>query len=161
MGTLVEHQKKQLTFGGPLMEYVDYVASGGPLKLMGNATVTWEWKKMALGWSARYYHSYKVYGSPGDPYYQTPTTVPLVLYTNAQGSYRIPPQVYNDMFARYSFGENTGHLGKWSHNLTIQFGVKNVLNHVPPFDAYYGPYYFSPFGDARLRGYWISITKGF
>jgi len=44
-------------------------------------------------------------------------------------------------------------------NLTVQVGIKNLFNTLPPFDAYYNPYYYSPYGDPRLRDYRISIRK--
>jgi outer membrane receptor protein involved in Fe transport len=44
---------------------------------------------------------------------------------------------------------------------TVQVGVKNVFNTLPPFDAYYGPYYYSPYGDPRLRDLWVGIKHDF
>jgi len=46
-------------------------------------------------------------------------------------------------------------------DLTIQLSVKNLFNKLPPFDAYYTPYFYSPYGDPRLRDYRLTLSKGF
>ncbi len=46
--------------------------------------------------------------------------------------------------------------------LSIQAGVKNIFGKLPPFDAYYvNNGFYSPFGDARLRDFWVSVAKAF
>jgi outer membrane receptor protein involved in Fe transport len=46
--------------------------------------------------------------------------------------------------------------------VSMQFGVRNVFDKVPPLDAYYnGNYYMSPYGDVRLRSYWLNARLNF
>ena len=45
--------------------------------------------------------------------------------------------------------------------LTIQLSIKNVFNTSPPFDAYFAPFYYSPYGDVRLRDYFLGVKKQF
>ncbi len=50
---------------------------------------------------------------------------------------------------------------KLASDWTIQAGIKNVFNTLPPFDAGFAPYYYSPYGDPRLRDLWVSVKKEF
>ena len=59
--------------------------------------------------------------------------------------------------ADHSFGIRQALLS----NLTIQVAVKNLFNTLPPFDAESGPYFYSQYGDPRLRDYRLSLRKGF
>jgi hypothetical protein len=52
------------------------------------------------------------------------------------------------------------------NGLTVQIGVRNVFASEAPMDVAYSTisgnfYYRSPFGDPRLRSYWISLRKRF
>lgn len=81
----------------------------------------------------------------------------------AQGSSTIRSQIYHDIFLSYVF-DNGGHGGRMADallsNLTVQFGIRNVFNTLPPFDAY-APYYYSSYGDPRLRDFRITVEKRF
>ena len=78
--------------------------------------------------------------------------------------------MYHDLFASYAFGPRKSVSGsqlstlgsKFLSGLTVQAGVRNIFNKIPPFDSYYlGTYYESPYGDLRLRTYWLSVKKAF
>jgi outer membrane receptor protein involved in Fe transport len=158
LGTIQEHYKQQTSVTGPLLDYVGYVAEGGPAKTKANATLTWERGHWQLGWTTEFFDGYKQYGAPGGP------AGTFTKYTLAQGGYTIPSQLVHNLFASYSFGKRkTGsRVGdKLASDWTIQAGIKNVFNTLPPFDAYYSPYYYSPYGDPRLRDLWVSIKKEF
>src|SRR5262249_12411431 len=111
---------------------------------------------LTLGWTTIYYANYRQAYSPGSP-----TALQYGPYsgiTNAQGGYTIPSQIYHSIFGSYSFVKTpAGFLS----NLAIQFGVKNLFNTLPPFDAFNQPYFYSTYGDPRLRDYWVSFRLGF
>ena len=171
LGTLVEHDQRQYTIGGRFADYVGFPGEGGEARIKANATFSWEYRRWTLGWTTTYFGSYlQVYGSPGSPY-AIQSGQPYTFYTDAQGGYKIPSQVYHDIFVSYVF-DKTAHAsestlaGKALSGLAIQFRVKNVFNTLPPFDAYYGPAsgggnFYSPYGDPRLRDYRISVSKSF
>jgi len=86
------------------------------------------------------------------------------MYTAAQGGYTIPSQIYHDVYLSYTYGEvpSGGRLRyELLANLKLQVGVRNIFNTRPPFDANYGPYFYSTYGDPRLRDYRIGISKSF
>lgn len=165
LGTLIENDQRQYTIGSPFLEYVGYPAEGGEGKVKANGTLTWEYRHWTLGWTTTYFGKYYQTGSPGSPS-AIENGGPNTFYTAEQGGYTIPSQIYHGVFASYASGSNPigQHAGAVSHllsNLEIQLSVKNIFNTLPPFDAFYSPYYYSQYGDLRLRTYRISIVKGF
>jgi hypothetical protein len=157
VGTVIEHDQRQYTTGGPFPEYVGFPGEGGEGKTKANATLSWEYRQWTLGWTTTYFGSYlQAYGSPGSPY--ALQNGPYTGITDAQGGFTIPSQMYHAIFGSYGFGKTPVRL---LSNVTIQFGIKNLFNTLPPFDAFYNPYYYSPYGDPRLRDYWVSVRKGF
>jgi iron complex outermembrane receptor protein len=153
IGTFIQHEKRQLDFTNPLVDYVGWTNSEGEAKGKANAVLAWERNHWILNWSTTWFGGYNQFGAPGDPTGSTSTQ-----YTQAQGGYRIPSQIYHGIFASYNFGSSANPL---LSNLTIQGGIKNLFNTQPPFDAYYAPYYYSPYGDIRLRDYWLTVRKSF
>lgn len=160
-GTLINYDLRQLAIGSPFLEYAGFPNDGGEAKVKANATLSWEYRRWTAAWSTTYYSSYKPYDSPGSPIYVQYGT--LSLAAAAQGASTIPSQIYHDIFFSYVFDKG-GHGGRVADallsNLTVQFGIKNVFNTLPPFDAY-APYYYSTYGDARLRDFRISVEKSF
>jgi len=156
LGTVVEHYEQQTSFDSPLQDIVNQVAAQGPLKYRAHATLTWEYRHWTLGWTARYYGSYSQYAPPF-----TPSTA----FSLAQGGSRVPGQTYHDLLVNYNFDResdpNRQPPGSLLSGVTIQAGVKDVFNSVPPRDVFYVPHYYSPFGDPRLRAYWLALTKTF
>lgn len=146
-GTKVLNYKVQTAFNAPLTDIVDQVAYAGPLQHRANAQLSWTLRNWSLGWLTNYFGSYSQYSVGG-----------VTNYTQAQGSNTIPKQFYHDLFAGYQFDTGASLLA----DVGIQAGIKNVFDKVPPFDAYYSASnYYSPFGDARLRNFYLTVTKKF
>ncbi|MBL8272006.1 TonB-dependent receptor [Steroidobacter sp.] len=145
-GTLIESYKVQNSFDSPLQEIVNEVAYGGPLKFRANAALNWDLREWSAGWTVMYYDSYPQY------HFGTDT------YVLAQGGSHVASQMYHDAYGSYTFAEDRAVLG----DVTLQFGVKNIFNKAPSFDAYYASYlYSSPFGSTRMRTLWLSAAKRF
>jgi outer membrane receptor protein involved in Fe transport len=169
--SIILHLQNQYSPTLPDYDAVNFPSENGAAKYKANATLGWEWHNWSASWTARYFGSYKQYGAAGGPdstqYYagaDDPT------YTVAQGSDTIPSQTYHDFFLSYAFGKQHASSGSKLHTfesalldgLTVQLGVRNIFNKVPPFDYYYSDnYYESPYGDLRLRSYWLSVKKTF
>ena len=170
--SIILHLKNQYSSTLPESDAVNFPNEQGAVKYKSNATLTWERQNWTAGWTARYFSSYKQYGAAGGPRSteslagaQDPT------YIRAQGSDTIPSQTYHDLFVSYAFGPRKSTSGselstlssKLLSGLSVQLGVRNIFNKTPPFDYYYyiSNYYESPYGDLRLRTYWLSVKKSF
>lgn len=154
--TTIVHDERQYAIDSPLLEYVGSPGEGGQLRTKGNIGLNWQYKDWMLGWNTTYYSKYRQIGAPGGPGAQQygPTTN----YTDPQGGFSIPSQTYHDFFGSYSGGRRAN---AFLSDLEIKFGVKNVFNTAPPFDVYNAYYYYSYYGDSRMRSYWIDVRKGF
>lgn len=170
-GTHILHERRQTVADGPFVDYVGYVNEGGPAKRKGNASLTWRKGGLSLGWTTTYYDSYYQNGAASGPNAQI-NGFASTYYTGAQGAETIPSQVYHDFFGGYAFsgaGKSVRHgatgLDRLKQTLldgvTIQFGLKNVFDTLPPFDAYRSPYFVSPYADFRLRTFWLNVKKEF
>jgi iron complex outermembrane recepter protein len=162
--TAISFDKRQYTLDGPVLDYVGYPLETGEAKYKGNASLEWSHHGLTLVWTANYVGNYfQGYGSPGSPY--ASQNGPLTIYTDAQGGFVIPHQTYHDFVASYSFARNQEHAEAFSDHLlsglAIELGIRNVFNTSPPFDASNAPYYYSSFGDPRLRSYRIGLKKSF
>ncbi len=156
LGTLIRKFERQSAFAAPLADVLNYPALGtfgGPIKHKANASLTWEVRRWNVGWSARYFGSYKQVGPP---------LLDYLGFVVQQGSDHIPSQTYHDVWASYKL-ESTGSnlAARLTDKLEIRFGVKNVFNTVPPFDAIGPQSAYSGFGDPRLRDYWLSAKTSF
>jgi outer membrane receptor protein involved in Fe transport len=162
--TIVEHLKRPNAPGGPLLEYVGYVNSGGVNKVKGNAVLScYLGSHWTFGWRSVYYNGYKQAGAPGDPVYNgAANPTPITTSTLPQGSNTIPYQLYHNVFASYKFREARGSRELLA-GVTVQVGINDLFNTAPPFDANasYAPYYYSPFGPHGLRSYIVKIRKVF
>ncbi len=158
--TLYESLTKQVDVTSPFAEYVGWPHHGGVPDWRGSATFAWGRKGLTLGWTSRYISSYNVYGSPGAPISST-------TYTTMQGSDTVPGQLYHDIFGSYFFGRAKKKSGQNKFvrsllaGLSVKAGIRDVFNEAPPFDAFRGPYYYSNYGSARMREYWITVRKDF
>lgn len=163
-GTLIEHLKEPPAPGSPLVEYVGFVNSGGADRLKVNATLTWLLgRNWTVGWNTGYFDSYKQSGAASDPeYLGAASYTPITTYLLAQGKSTIPAQVYHNVFASYRFGTSPI-LHHWMDRTTLQVGINDVFNTVPPFDAYQsgGIAFYSPYGSPLLRQYVVKIKKEF
>jgi iron complex outermembrane receptor protein len=159
-GTDVAHDWRQYTINSPTLDYVGYPADGGEPRYKAAGTVGWELGSWAFQWTTRYLSGYRQTESPGSP--SLINFGPNPMYTDAQGGDTIASQIYHDLLLSYRIGgmfspTSSGEAHTALSDLTVQFGVKNVFNRLPPFDAYYEPFFYSPYGDPRLRTYWMSI----
>jgi iron complex outermembrane receptor protein len=170
--SIIQHLKNQYSPTLPQSDAVNFPNEQGAVKYKGNATLTWERQNWTAGWSARYFGAYKQYGAVGGPdSTQSFAGAQDNVYITAQGSDTIPSQMYHDVFVSYAFGEKKSASGsplstlsnKLLSGVTVQLGVRNVFNKLPPFDYYYynQNYYESPYGDLRLRTYWLTVKKTF
>jgi len=104
----------------------------------------------------RYFGSYKQAGAAGGPSMQETDNPRFIV---PQGSDTIPSQIYHDLFVSRSFGTQSGRL---LDGVNLQLGVRNIFDAVPPMDVnFVNNYYLSPYGDVRLRSYWLSARKSF
>ena len=116
-----------------------------------------------------YWNSYKQTGAPGDPAYAgNPNPVVNTTYLIAQGADHVAGQMYHDIFVTYAFptakpgAKSRPFAGRLLENLTLQGGINDLFNTAPPFDANSTSFgWTSPYGDPRLRRYWVSLRKGF
>lgn len=161
--TVVANLKKPNGPGAPLLDYVDFVNSGGVNKLKGNVALScYLGTHWTVGWRTVYYDGYKQAGVPGDPVYNGAANPTLITTsTLPQGGYRIPEQIYHNVFTSYNFG--TAQRLHVLNGINIQLGINNLFNTAPPFDAHanYAPYYYSPFGPHVLRTFLLKIRKAF
>jgi outer membrane receptor protein involved in Fe transport len=161
-GTQNQHYKRQLTLKSPFQDLASWVHEGGPIRFKGNGTLTWEYGRWTTSWSAEYYYLFRVNGTPGDPTGSTSPTVYL-----EQGASEVPAEWYHTVTVNYRFPtpkgktHGSGGIAGLLEGVDVTFGVKNVFNHTPPFDASFGEDFYAPFGDIRLRDYWVSVRKRF
>ena len=167
-GSLLLHLKTQYSLTDPEYDGAGFPADGGAAKFKSNATVIWERGNWTGGWTVRHFGSYKQFGAAGGPLsIQYAGGAVYSTSVAAQGSETLSAQTYHDFFASYAFGKldgGDGHLKRVVAGLlagmTIQVGVKNIFEKLPPYDAGYS-FYTSPYGDIRLRSYSISVRKSF
>ena len=169
--TLIRHVQKQISLTQPMYEYAGYNpaenASAGP-KVRDNTSLTWNWRHWTASWTTRYISPYKVYGAAGGPVSRQSANGGVYrYYVAAMGTDTIPSQTYHDAFLSYAFDRREGRqrmLARALDGVKIQVGVRNLMNKVPPIDASpqsLGYNYVSPYGDVRLRSYWITVKKAF
>lgn len=171
--SIIDRLKTQYSLTAPDYDAVNFPAEAGAVKYKSNARLTWNFHNWTLGWTTVYYSSYKQQGAAGGPIASERLAsgrAPFTTYITRQGGDTIPSQTYHDAFVSYAFGR--GHTegkslsqritGKILDDVVVQFGVRNVFDTLPPYDATYDTnYYISPFGDSRLRSYWLSVSKRF
>lgn len=162
--TYILHDLRQYAIGSPFLDYAGYPNDGGEEKLKINGTFGYEWENWIVAWTTTYYSHYTQTYAPGSP--SALQNGLRTTYTAPQGSFTIPSQSYSDIFVGYSFAKSRGKkrdglAEKVISSTTLQLGVKNVFNKIPPFDAGFGTFYYSPLGDPRLRHYWASVKIDF
>jgi iron complex outermembrane receptor protein len=168
--TFIKYDLRQLAIDGPYYEYAGFTNDGGEAKIKANATLSWEYRRWTAAWTSTYYSGYYQELSPGSPSGLQQLTA-LGNFAAAQGGYTIPSQIYHDLYVSYAFahsgrasGVSDSHDGGLANtllsNVTVSFGIKNVFNTLPPFDAF-SSYYYSSYGDPRLRDFRLTVKKGF
>lgn len=150
--TRVSQYEQQTAVNSEFIDLLNQVGNSGPLKSKLSASLDWQRGAWMAGWASSYFGSYDQVVLGGS-----------TAFVDAQGGAKVPSQLYHNVVVGYDFDKRSGgnaDQGMLS-GLSAQLGVKNVFNHVPPIDVYYSPYYYSPFGDPRLRSYWLSLAKKF
>ena len=113
-------------------------------------------------WTTTYQSGYNQRGARGDPVYLGNNNAVLTtLYTAAQGGDTVPSQTYHNVNLSYSFGPK--HERGYLQGLSVQLTVNNVFDTEPPFDTgrIPTPFFYSRFGNVRLRDYIIRVKKDF
>jgi outer membrane receptor protein involved in Fe transport len=173
--SIQEHVQQQLVAGTNFLEFVGFPNSGGVAKTKATGTLRWAFRNWVAAWTVVNFGSYKQYGAVGDPgayASQLEQGQPYTLYTGytvAQGSNTIPSQTYHNLYLSYNFPKDpfdrASHWGRLTDaflsGMKVSLVVNNVFNTVPPFDAFYPPFYTSPYGDVQLRNYAITLKKSF
>jgi len=182
--SIQEHNEQQIVLDSPFLEYVGFPNSGGVAKTKATATLRWAFRNWVAAWTTVYFDGYKQFGAPGDPadyegqpVYTNPSDPNYNLDTTflqPQGGYTIPSQMYHNIYISYDFRRNPfDRSSRWGRimdafmgGMKISLAVNDIFNTYPPFDAYYPPFYTSPYGDDAYggvegRNYSISIKKSF
>jgi iron complex outermembrane recepter protein len=173
--SIILHLKNQFSQSLPEYDAVGFHPAdlGGVTKYKSNVTLDYEWRGWTAGWTARYVSSYKQFGVAGGPNSRQSSNGAVfnTSYIAAQGGDTIPSQTYHDFFVGYSFNARPTSVAegklkafgrKVTDRLSVQFGVRNVFDKIPPLDAFYeNNFYVSPYGDMRLRSYRLSVRKAF
>lgn len=144
----------------PLIDEAGYSAS---LLWRGNAGLDWKRGRWSAGWNMQYYDSYYRYGAS----FTAAQAATVVLN---QGTAKVPRQFYHDLSVGYDFGYQTEGWRRLLNGTRLTVGVQNFLNTMPPIGA--GPgagqafpgglaQGISPYGDARLARYTLTLRKKF
>jgi len=142
--TYLHSLRVQVSESAPITEYAGVLtnqfqfngASEGGLRWKANASAIWSTDIWSLGVRTHFYDSY---------FLQTSHAV-----VPAQGSAKVPSQIYFDLFGSYRVLKNT----------ELKFGIKNIFNKAPPIDIGNSLYY-SVLGDPRMANYYISLSQKF
>lgn len=168
--SVLSHLKTQYSLNAPAYDAVDFPAENGAVKYKSTATLNWDWQNWTAGWTVSHVGRYKVYGAPGGPGSTQNAGGGVYTYrVDALGTEWVASQIYHDAFVGYAFprnrvgAETSGRFGGVTDGLTLQLGVHNIFNRIAPLDAFYNTVtlYTSPYGDTRLRTYWLSVKKAF
>lgn len=137
------------------VEHVGYQTS--PLKWRLNGGGEWTKGPLTLGGNVQYFGSYRVYPAPD----LTGFTIDPVVLKHLQGSLRVPPQKYVDLFASWRIP-----LRRSSGDLTVELGVVNVFDAAPPRETTFyvaspSAQGFSNYGDPRRRRFELTLATKF
>jgi len=143
--TFTDYYREQTAFNTPLEDWVGVPSrnSASPIDTRLNASLLWNRLNWSAGWAAQYY----------DGYHINPTSTAAIA---SQGGIRVSSQLYHDTFLRYRLPAATG---LWA-GLELTFGIKNVFDKAPPVDMSTS-FYYSTFGDPRMRRLYVNIKKTF
>lgn len=145
-GTLLLDLKSQITPASAVSEQDGIVTTqnitgiGNSLRFRGTLTANYSTKRWSIGGRARhssgYYLRYKD-AATGE--------YPVVLN---QGANRISGSTFFDLFGSFSFPAGT----------ELRAGINNIFNKRPPIDVTRTSGY-APYGDPRLRSFFVSLTQ--
>jgi outer membrane receptor protein involved in Fe transport len=162
--TITDHLKLPPAIGFAPVEYVGFVnIPEGVNRAKGNASLSWSnGKGLRASWTTTYQTGYNQRGSRGDPIYLGNNNATLVTtYTAPQGGTTVASQTYHNASASYSFGARNER--SYLKGLSLQLTVNNVLDTAPPFDTgrFPTPFFYSRYGNVRLRDYILRVKKDF
>lgn len=161
--------KSQYALTSPAYEAAGFSPNDlGAPKNKGVFSVGWEKGPWNAVWTASYTGGYIQAGAPGSPT-ALQNGAPSTTFTLPQGGFTIPSQTYHDAVVGYTFAAGAARdrsarlRERLLSGITLQVGVRNVFDKVPPFDAAYisSRAGMSGYGDYRLRSYWLSVKKAF
>jgi iron complex outermembrane receptor protein len=162
--TITDHLKLPPAIGFAPVEYVGFVnIPEGVNKTKANGTISWSsGRHWRASWTTLYQSSYNQRGSRGDPIYLGVNNATLITtFTAAQGGNTVASQMYHNVNLSYNFGTRNDR--SYLKGLTLQLTVNNVFDKEPPFDTgrIPTPFFYSRFGNVRLRDYVIRLKKDF
>lgn len=145
-GSLLLDIKSRLTASSPAVDrdgvvsVADFTTLSNSLRFRGNLTANYATEKWRVGVRARY--------SSG--YYLSPRNVLTGEYPVSidQGSNRVGGATFFDLFGGITLPTRT----------ELSVGINNIFNKRPPIDATRVDGY-APYGDPRLRNFFISLTQ--
>jgi outer membrane receptor protein involved in Fe transport len=152
--SLPKRAKRKTVANQPYLDYVNFAGSG-PLAFRYNTAFVWDYRGWSLGWNTRYYGKSRVSGPPINS---------SLLTIQASGSATNSQQSYHDLLLGYRFGPKTAHVKdpfNLLKGLELQLGILNVFNQEPPFDVAASSFWYSTWGNLRLREYRLSVKKSF
>jgi outer membrane receptor protein involved in Fe transport len=161
--TITDHLKLPPAISFPAIEYRDFPNSGGVNRSRVTGTVSWSsGRHWRASWTTNYTGGYKQAGAPGDPIYLGVANPTLVTTsTGPQGGTTVASQTYHNVNVTYNFGAK--HERSYFRGLSVQLTVDNVFDTEPPFDAgsNRSPFFYSRYGNVRLRDYVLRVKKDF
>ena len=128
----------------------------GPLKWRTNGGVDWSTQRLTLSANAQYFGSYLVT--------QQGANAPMNSYAiQVQGASRIPSQTYVDLQATLRLSTR---YSSQPDDLTLSFGIVNVLDATPPFESSLLPSAldapgYSRYADPRQRRFELAVSQRF
>jgi len=174
-GTYVDHDQRQLTPGTPFLEFAGHPndagfgTNPGPVKVKANASLHWSRGLWSAGWTTTYLGHYWQVGAPNSPLAQGCSScggngvygVTFAQLVAAQGGPEVASQTYHQIFGAYSFGEKNEGRRNVLSGMRLTWAIHNLFNKSPPLDAFYYPFFTSPYGSLRLRTYELGFRKSF
>jgi iron complex outermembrane recepter protein len=162
--TITDHLKLPPAIGFAPVDYVGFVNSpGGVNHAKANGSINWSsGRNWRASWTTTYQSGYNQRGSRGDPIYLGNANAALdTTYTAAQGGNTVASQIYHNANLTYNFGARNQR--SYLKGLSVGLTVNNVFDKLPPFDTgrIPAPFFYSRFGNVRLRDYIIRVKKDF
>ncbi|WP_448140571.1 TonB-dependent receptor [Sphingopyxis fribergensis] len=144
--TLLLDLTSQVTPASAILEEDEIVTTqnfsgvGNSLRFRGTLTANYSMKRWSIGARARHSSGYYLR-------YKDDATGEYPVVLN-QGANRVPGSTFFDLFGSLSFPTGT----------ELRAGINNIFNKRPPIDVTRTSGY-APYGDPRLRSFFISLTQ--
>lgn len=146
--TLLLNLQRRMTANSPLVDLDDVVSVfdiggvGNSLRFRGTLTAAYTSATWSLGARARHFSGYYLF-------YRDPAT----------GEYPVNPNQASDRIGGSTFFDLFGSL-RLPMGTELRAGINNVFNRKPPVDVTRG-FGYAPYGDPRLRSFFLSATQRF